>query len=292
MIRCDRCRTDNPAGAQFCMKCGAPLQTPSIPAPHSSKAALWIALSGAILIILSFGIAASGVLRSIGNAPKPGVLSTRADAPPPNLLQVEAEPKTGVLKREQSGMPPDIRAWLEHLERVERERRSLSLHQIGSFTVTMTSLQVAGVTDALKDLMSDPNAPETQAPTSGDKVHEQVREAKESWRKLREKLDSVPPPAECVPIRDQYEIALRETSGMMIDLLSALDRAMSSESAEDKQKIVGELYAMKGTSETIDRAGGATDGLVGDICAKYETRKWFDIARDIGGGGMMGMPGF
>ena len=79
---------------------------------------------------------------------------------------------------------------------------------------------------------------------------------------------------------------------MMIAPAELIDKAVGSESQEEVQKISGEIWGMTEASKVIDRAGGATDGLRGDICAKYETRKWFDIARDIGGGGMMGMPGF
>lgn len=236
----------------------------------------------------------SGVLRKLSTAPKPGVLSSTADAPAPDLLKIEAKPQDGVTRREQTGMPNDIRLWLEHLERIEKKRRDLALRQIGSFTVTMATLQISGAMDVLKDLMEDPTqmAPEDAGPSTADKVHEQVEDARSAWRAIRDEFTSMPPPAECTPIRDQYEIALRETSGMMIDLLSALDRAMTSDNVEDKQKIVSELYAMKGTSASIDKAGQATDGLLADICRKYETPKWFGIAGDIGGGGMTAMPGF
>jgi len=50
---------------------------------------------------------------------------------------------------------------------------------------------------------------------------------------------------------------------------------------------------MKGESaEGIDAAGAKTDRLVGEICDKYKTKKWFSIDKDIGAGGALAVPGF
>ncbi len=293
MIHCPNCQTENPSGAQFCNKCGVGLAkngAPPLSPPNPRRNTLLTVVFALILLLVALGVGLAGLLRANAQAPPSGVTVARADAPPPSLLEVQKDAGSGVLKRNQKGMPLDIREWLEHLERVEKRRRDLSLHQIGSFMATMTTLQVAGVQDMLKDLMGDPTEMESNPkPSSADKVHAEVEQARDDWRKLREEFESKPPPSECIPIRAKYEIALRETSGMMMDLMDALDRAMSSNDPEEMKRIVSELYGMKGKSAPIDQAGGETDALVSDICRKYETHKWFSIARDIGGGGMMGL---
>lgn len=292
MIPCSRCQTANPDEAKFCFKCGAAL-APAIPVStvRRNRGPWLIAAIALVALLTALGVGLSGILRSVGRAAPSGITAQRAEAPPPSLLEVEAEPKAGITRREQIGMPPETRAWLEHLERVEKQRRDLSLKQIGSFMATMTTLQVAGIQDALKDVMGG-DASEldnTAKQSSADNVHKEVEAARDDWRQLRELFESKPPPSECIPLKAQYEVALRETSGMMMDLMDALDRAMSSNDPEEMKKVVSELYGMKGKSAPIDEAGGATDTLLGDLCRKYETRKWFSIARDIGGGGMLGL---
>lgn len=293
MIRCPNCQTENPSGAQFCSMCGfglANIEPPRLSPPDPRRTTLWTVVFALVILLAALGVGLGGLLRANAQSAPSGVTAARADAPPPSLLEVQKDAPSGVLQRNQKGMPLDIREWLEHLERVEKRRRDLSLHQIGSFMATMTTLQVAGVQDMLKDLMGDPTELEGDPkPSSADKVHTEVEQARNDWRKLREEFESKPPPSDCVPIRAKYEVALRETSGMMMDLMDALDRAMSSNDPEEMKRIVSELYGMKGKSAPIDQAGGETDALVSDICRKYETHKWFSIARDIGGGGMMGL---
>ncbi|MBL8060733.1 MAG: zinc ribbon domain-containing protein [Chthonomonas sp.] len=296
MIRCNRCQTQNPDEAKFCFKCGTALPSPVAPGatviqpPNSTQRTLIFGLLATALLVAGLAIGASGLFQSWSKAPPSGVTAKRADAPPPSLLEIRKDAPSGVLQRGQKGMPLEIREWLEHLERTEKQRRDLSLRQIGSFMATMATLQVAGIQDVLGDLMGDASEIEgDQKPSSADKVHGEVEEARTAWRNLREQFEAKPPPTECVPIRAKYEVALRETSGMMMDLMNALDRAMSSSDPEEMKQVVSELTAMKGKSAPIDQAGGETDALVAEICRKYETPKWFSIARDIGGGGMMGL---
>lgn len=266
------------------------------PRPPQNTSILWIVLGSLCLLVVGMSIGMSGILQQRGAAPSGQVLSQTATAAAEPITRIESRAQEGVLKDERTGMPADIRAWLQHLERIERQRRDLTLRQIGSFTVTMTQLQLGGAMDMLKDMMGgamDPSSTETpEKPPTTERFHEEVIAAREDWKRLRDEFASLPPPAECVPIRDEYEIALRETSGMMMDLLDAVDRAFANpEDSAQLQQVVGELQAMRGKSTVIDAAGRKSDQLVGEICSKYDTPKWFSISADIGSTNMMGMPG-
>lgn len=275
-----------------------PSQPPVAPSGPSNRVIYGVFAFAAVAIAVALGLQFSGILRAEREPPKGQLLAASAEPAPPGLLKVQREPAAGVAKvTAENKMPDDVRAWLQHLERVERRRRDLAMGQIGTFMASLTTMQMAGAMDMLQDLMGggsgdtfeDPTAEgATQAPDEAVRFHETVVKSREDWRALLEEFASVPPPAECVPIRDAYERALRETSGMMMDLLDAMDRAFSSADPQVKQQIVSELNLMKGKSQSIDEAGRETNRMVQEICDKYETRKWFDVAGDIGGGGLLG----
>ena len=79
-----------------------------------------------------------------------------------------------------------------------------------------------------------------------------------------------------------------ETLGGVRDILGELER-----SQDNPQAALNNLISMMGTSEgKIDVAADKSDSLVGQICHKYETYKWFSVKGDIGGGlGGLGIGG-
>jgi hypothetical protein len=90
---------------------------------------------------------------------------------------------------------------------------------------------------------------------------------------------SVPPPEECKPIRDAYAQAIEETTASIGDIGDHL-------AAGDIQALMG----TKGKSAgTIDAPGKRADRLVGEICDKYNTPRWFSIASDITTEGVFGL---
>lgn len=293
-MKCPRCQADNPAGASFCMRCANPLGAPpavtSMPVlPKSNSPWKWIT-GLAVLALICAGLGMSGLLRFNAQPANRDMLRSEARHKP-ELLAVEKKPDnnlTQVPVEAQAQMPAEIREWLEHLRKTEEARQRLCMGQIGEFTVTMTKLQVAGAADMLKDMMGGDETAlqeEPQQPSSTTEVHQAFESAQKDWRELRAHFESKIPPRECEAAADSYNVALSETSGMMLDLMSALDRAVSG-TDEDKQAVVGELSKMKGSSKTIDEAGGKTDAEVQAICDHYKVRKWFGIASDIGGGGL------
>lgn len=280
------------------MTCGLQVAGTPLPTLPERNNKPWI-VGGTVLLlllaVLGFGLYQSGILGARGQEVQAGVLKREGTPPEPGLLQSKAEPKADLTRVQapppeaQVNMPDDVRRWLEHLERVERKRNQLANAHIGRFMAMMVELQGAGIQEALEQMMTDMagaasgEEAEMTPPAAG--VAEDFEKARREWRDLATEFNSLPPPPDCVAARNEYDIALRETSAAVYDLIDILEQAAQGGEAKD---LVAKLQQMKGTSTHIDQAGKATDRHVQDICDKYKTRKWFDIAGDIGGGGMLG----
>lgn len=256
------------------------------PPQGAGKGWLWGALLAALAIGgVIFGLSASGLLQ-FGARETPPVAQAGATMPPP-LLQArsrDAQAVTQAPAPERTEMPADVRAWLEHLRKIEERRVALSEDHLSKMFVTMARMQGAGAMEMLQSLMN-PEGDFEPKPPSQDFV-EELRPLKEEWTKLVTDFGAMPPPAECVPIRNEYDMALRETGGMIGDLVNVLSQPI--ETKEQQNPAVGTLMKWKGKSaQRIDEPAKRADQGVGDICRKYETAKWFSIVGDVGGGGML-----
>lgn len=307
MNACPNCKARLAPGARFCSACGAPTGGPMpaaqpgpnapyvpriAPKPGMSPGAKWGIVAGVSLVVaaVAFWLGANGYLGLYGQKDKP-VLQATAQ-PAPAVMQRTTQPAPPVMQQTQRPpvkieMPADVRAWLEHLERIERQRVAISKEQLGAMLVEMTMMQGAGVAEAMKSLANpDPDAPEPTPPAR--RFAGRINNLKQNWNQLISDFGSLPPPQECVPIRNDYDQALRETGGMMFDIMEAIDLAST-----DPTAAVQKLTSMQGTSgQRIDTAAVATDKGVQAVCDRYETRKWFSITGDVGGGMMGKIGGF
>ena len=217
------------------------------------------------------------LLKRLDTQPAGDVLS-KTERAAPAVMQ-----KTGttapVLERTETapiGMPDDIRRWLEHLERIERNRGTLAQKGLANMMVLAQAAQFGTDIEGLSSMATgDPDA--KMPTTSADKVAQKSSETKKEWVELKREFDSYPPPAECKTIADSYSHALDETGGMIGDILDAVDQ-----SKNDTTKALETLYGMKNTSKAIDEFGVQTDQKVQAICDHYNTRKWFSINSDFG----------
>lgn len=260
----------------------------------------WIVAGLGILVgVLAFGFG-SGILKLPGAQAKSG-LEKPGSVPQPSLglpgaapapvLNKQAEPAPG-LQREAKRMPDDVRAWLEHLERIERRRKEMSHDQMAAVLVQMTSMNMGAGIDALKALAGgDLEALDEKSPTQD--LTKDIEAKRGAWSQLQSDFRSMPPPAECAGIAAAYTETLGETGAMIVEVMEAV-----AKSSEDPQAAVAVLSKMRGTSASrIDEAAGSADQQLADICAKYDTSKWFSISRDFGGGalgkvgGMPSVPG-
>lgn len=248
-----------------------------------------------ILAVSLATLSATGALRAFFGG---GTNALRAEgAGGTSALQAEGALGSDLLKVRGSGttpplsargtkryMPDDIRRWLEHLERIERMRGELCISQISAGMVDKMGLGSGASLDMAKKILANPD----DDPTPPDKeMAESNKRHDMGWAELLDDFNSLPPPAECVPIRDKYQQTLDETRKMIEEITGHLDNA-----AENPQAAIEALQRMIGTSSgRIDKNGIETDRLIGEICARYDTAKWFSINADFGGG-TLGKIGF
>jgi len=289
---CPKCGKSAQAGAAFCMHCGQslaaiahhavqPIATPAPafpkPGAGNSKKTTWIAVGTALAMILAlfFGLRASGLLQFGAKSPK--LESLRAEGQSPQIPLLRAEGSSGPPTLQQPAqkveMPADVRRWLEHLEKIEERKNELSIKQLTQMAVLMQQMKVLGGAMGLLDGDGDDTAPSDTAKQRFDTL-------RPDWNQLLSDFNAFPPPAECKPIADDYSRAINEIPGMNADIGSVLEGASS-----DPAKALEAAMKLQNTSATvIDKYLGEADSKVGDICRKYETRKWFAIKTDVGGG--------
>lgn len=263
--------------------------SPAFPNPTSAsnpKKTTWIAIGTALAMLLAifFGLKASGYLQFGAKTPQQGLLKAEGSANGPALLKAEGSQPPPLLNKtaERIEMPADIRRWLEHLEQIEKRKNDLSLKQLSQMAVLMQQMKVLGGDMGLlngEDEGGD-TGPSQTAKVSFDAMRPE-------WNQLIADFRNYPPPDECRPIADDYYRAVSEIPGMNSDLAGILEGAVS-----DPAVALEKAMKIQNTSASvIDKFLGTTDSKVGDICRKYDTRKWFDIKSDVGGGllGKFGM---
>ena len=254
---------------------------PAFPTPGAgnSKKTTWIAVGTALAMILAlfFGLKASGLLQFGAKNPKLETLRAEGQLPSTPLLRAEGStgPPTLNQPAQRIEMPADVRRWLEHLEKIEERKNALSLKQLSQMAVLMQQMKVLG---AAMGMLSDNGEGEDTAPSDTAKQHFDT--LRPDWNQLISDFKALPPPAECKPIADDYSRAISEIPEMNSDIGAVLEGASS-----DPAKALEGAMKLQSTSATvIDKYLSEADGKVADICRKYETRKWFAIKTDVGGG--------
>lgn len=330
-MQCPRCGQPVVPGARFCAACGAafaPLPGQPVAAgvpghaiaptfvPSSPKKWPWIvgALLATLLAlggltatkVLRFGRGADdSSLRAGGSIPDPALRSGQ-DTPPP-LLQAQSSPNVPGLSAPGSSPPPilgaaaakvkmpdDVYQWLLWLEKIEREKRQLTRHQETEMQTLIATLQGAeGLTvQGVQDL-TDPDSTSKSAPAMDD-AQNVAKEIVKSWSELKTKFDSKPPPTECVPIATAFDNGLSGMAGngqKILDVLNGI-AGMDTPTKEDADPAIGKVKDVRyGHTEDVDKQLHRTDDLLGSICDKYGTRKWFSIDAHGGSGGLFSMPG-
>lgn len=284
---------------------GTPAPAFSSSSAASSKKTTWIAIGTALAMVIALfvGLRAGGLLGFGASSPKIENLKAEGNMPVQDLLKAEGQtPQTDLLKAEgsapptppstgvtaqQVAMPDDVRKWLEHLERIEKRKNDLSMKQLSQMAVLMQQMKVLGGGMGLLNEdeggSGGDTGPSETAKTSFDALRPE-------WNQLIADFRSYPPPAECRPIADDYYRAVSEIPGMNSDLADILSSIAGN--PENAASALERVMKIQNTSaNVIDKNLGSTDSRVGDICRKYETRKWFDIKTDVGGGlmGKFGM---
>ena len=301
MFACPRCGGQLPANARFCMNCGQPLApTPAaatgdpcatsvaLPAPNRN-AMLWWILGGLLAVsAIVFGLSAAGVLK-LRSPDASGPVLARNQDPSNSILPVPARDSDSILPAttpEQKRMPKDVRDWLEHLEKIEKQKQAIVAEQMDDLAVSMSGIQQKVLGMATEGL-TDPESTGDPSAVVGDILP--VEKISKEWKDLRARFNDYPPgvPAECKELHDQFDGALMQVPGMVSDINAIAGNLFDP---EKREKIRDLREIQKSNDEFIDKPLRKSDRLLGDICDKYDERKWFEIKVD-GGGGIMSMFG-
>ncbi|MCW5936972.1 MAG: hypothetical protein KIT11_06680 [Fimbriimonadaceae bacterium] len=257
------------------------MQTPIDPyAAHAkqSRNYLYIGL-GMLVLAIVLGVGLSGILFKGQGVSGPATQAGEVPVAPVTQATAEPQPALQASQEVPPEMPQAILDWLKHLERIEKKRKDMSTEQMAGLLTNLAMLSGVGGTPGVMDGLLN-NDPDALDKSPAEDIAQQAGVKRAEWNTLIDDFDSLPPPPECVPIRNAYAQALGETKTMVVEVLDAISQAGS-----DPDQAVKSLMKMRGTSSNrVDVSGRQTDDLVQEICDKYRKRKWFSIAGDIGGG--------
>jgi|GEM_PF-2049124 len=306
-MRCPRCgQTVNAAAAQ-CPHCGQPLRAA---APATTTAAnamlatsalqqaydqqkrrnLVIGITSAVialLLVIFLGARASGGLEAGAIGPDGKPLVAKGTLPGQGLA---VKGNTGATPLKQLAdipkpltMPEDVFNWLRHLEKCENMKVQIAGDQAAEVSVLMTKMSVLGAGIGLMDPYDQSNETEKDQ-DPGTYTKGKIEDLRPRWQELQVFFRSVPPPAECQPIADDFDRSLSEIPGMMGDIGTILTGAMTDPQAA----LAGAKKLQNSSYGDIDRYFARCDQKVSAICQKYTVVKWFSIKGDVLSGGMMG----
>ena len=251
---------------------------------------------GALAVGALVGIGGMRLLDASRRTPGP-VLAANAPLPAPVLARTApAPPPIFDAKASSKAMPADVRAWLEHLERIERKRINIITQANAQVLSKAATANASGGADleTLKQFVEatdDPmNAPDPKGPVAP--VSEMMKGMSRDGQSLQTEYDSMTPPDECRNLGNIYRNTLRETVAMIDTVSSAVEMVNGPSPTEaDQQAALAKVMSIGEAHKAIDQYGGESDTELGRICSTYETRKWFSISKDIGGTGSLSLPG-
>ncbi|RYG39318.1 hypothetical protein EON81_01430 [bacterium] len=248
----------------------------------------WFAIGGATAVVAAalIGLVASGALQFGAKSPEGKTLQARGTAPETGLLAMEAKPPAPTLQATDEApaeMPADVLAYLQHIEKCEKEKANITGDQLADATVLMQQNQALGAAMGLMDPY-DQSEGSSEDKSPSDYTKGKMLDFRPRWTELYDFFRSVPPPDECRELADDYDRAISEIPAMMGDLGSVLNDATGNPAAA-----IQSLEKLKGRSSSgIDRFFARSDQKLGDICGKYHKPKWFNIKTDVGSGGLLG----
>jgi len=276
----------------------------AMPVPASKKKVGLIALIAGLAILALFGgLFATGALRlgskqnpdanlQASGKNSPPTLQASGEQPPPSLVATGEQPPPNLqASAAKKYMPDDIRAWLEHLERIEKRKCKLVSEQIAAALVQLQYLLGADATkDILNGLLKETSGdPADEMENPANETKKSIGELNHEWDVLITDFNSFPPPPACVPLRNEYDQHIREVKGQIGDIVRVFD------SASDNPDAAIEILRgiQKDNRKGIDQPGVRSERLLEEVCAQYDTKPWFSIDPDPGRGkGLLGSRGF
>jgi len=267
------------------MKNGTPLpgQNPQLHAAleEQRKKQVRAAIIGGVLTVIAaavIGFAASGALQFGQTAPVVENLKAKGTVPDTTALQ-----KTSTAPEAPAEMPADVYAWLKHLEECERIKVEISGDQSAEVMVYIQKNSALGAGMGLMNPY-DQTEGDAQDQDPAQYTKGKILDLRPRWAELVQFYYSVPPPAECMPLAEDFGRGVNEIPGMMGDLGAILNDLSSNpeEALKALQKMQNSSYG------NVDRYFARADQKLGQICQKYNRQKWFNIVTDVGSTGILG----
>lgn len=258
MNTCTRCSASLAQGVQFCMNCGEAVSI----SPKKRAGFLLPLLTGAGLLFALFAtLAATGVLRLPGKSPNTAPLLVPGAGSADTLAQegsrsggtltVPGEAAPGTLPAADIRMPDDVRRWLEHLKRVDERREEQNSSMVSSLMRVMGSIKPGAFVDM--------DAADQDAERRKSSAGSAISDVDKIFDDLTRDFQSLPPPAECREIAQQYSAMLLEMRKMTTEVFVSMENLD-----------IGALEKMKGSSfERVDTRAQHTNKLVDGLCKKY-----------------------
>jgi hypothetical protein len=299
-MNCPRCGKPLPGGASFCMHCGQMLSAaapaggvPAYAAPMAVSSAVrrrntWMAagVSAAILLLLFFGLKASGVLKLGEKGPDQRSLEAVGTGPD-STLQIHSSGSPPSLQAVKKTMPKDIYDWLEHLARIERKKQALTARQEEEAMDLIRELKGTNGLSSTADVDFWTSPDSTELPVV-NKASSVMREMQPEWEDLVKEFESVPPPPECVKLRDEYDAALAAIPEQMKQLDQVLGSVSMTDQDKSRDSQTNAREVGRNSRRKIDGSFTKSDSMVQSICDLYETKKWFKIDAHGGSTGILG----
>ncbi|MBI3909572.1 MAG: hypothetical protein HY320_01400 [Armatimonadetes bacterium] len=300
-MRCIHCAREVPAG-RFCLSCGqpldagAPIATPSNPpaAPRTGTPRrpvltlilCLIALLGLLSVvgvaILMRGNNVAAARRSgAGTAPGPVVVLPDRDIKPtppvvvqPGLVDNVPSPVVVPPTPPSPGMPDDVRAYLERLQKIE----ILRLNEEDRFGRQVPQFLTGMMEWALSI---------TEEDQAGQAKMQQMlgtfRQGEEAAHQVGARFESETPPVPdvCQRLHLTYRAAMQSWSATIGQISRALVQGLAQQTPPDPKAL-----GRQGSGAYEERLREA-EGELTAICARYNVRPWFHI-EPVPRGGILG----
>ena len=294
MNRCSKCGSQMVPGAQFCMNCGASF---SFSGQTRRSRFRWLPILGVLLIVAgaAWSLTAAGVFSLSSKHAELNALEASGAVGDPSLsvsgvrnessvlaepsqptdpaLELSNEPQPPSLIVPESGMPDDIRRWLEHLKRVDEKRESLNIELTGELMGLVATLRPGTFSEEDAGEASEDDS--RRRNTAG----EAISNVDAIFSDLITEFQSFPPPPQCRTIAVQYNSALFGTREISIELMEAL----SNLDLQAAQALVGKSYSK------VDSHVATANRLVDGLCSKYGVPNLYKLLVEKSGGLGLGL---
>ena len=290
-MKCPNCKTDLPAEAAFCLRCGSSLSPtpggavtpsgafPAPPWPQKRGNRKTAAITAAVAAIAVFAVAAAALHGASGRnstrlaAAGGGVAGGNLVQAPAvnnsaNLVQAAGSAQPAPLvSTVQTGPPANVVDYLKFLKGVERRKEALIRKETGDALLMLDDVK------ALSGSIDDSTYNKTFKGVSGN-----TTSMADDWNSLTEYFNSVPPPVACQQLHDRYYDHLGKIQGMLSQVQDALSKVGSNSG-----DAIHELSNMQGKSSAdADAAIQKADDALAAVCTEYQIPKDFSIRGDGG----------